>query len=194
MNIIKDYLPINMYSRPGSKRPETKVVTWHWVQNPMTSAKFNRDWFASAPQRKKYGSTHYLIDLNGDIINDIPDEEVSHDCGSAGKIDPVSGKLYTDLARKIFGKYTLDPWTPSYTTISIELCHLDWNGKFTDATLQSLIELTVSLFNKYDSLIDPMTQILRHHDVVGWKDCPKWFVDHPEDFEEKKRQVLARLA
>ena len=60
--IHKDFLTLNRYSRPGKKRNGVKAIEVHWVANPGTSAKFNRDYFELRKGGKlSFGSTHYSI-------------------------------------------------------------------------------------------------------------------------------------
>lgn len=49
-------------------------------------------------------------------------------------------------------------------TIAIECCIPDETGEFTDATYQSLIELTAWLMGRYDLTTD---DVIRHYDVTG---------------------------
>lgn len=64
-------------------------------------------------------------------------------------------------------------------TISIECCHPDESGKFYDSTYQSLVGLCAYLCSEFD--LNP-EDVIRHYDVTG-KICPKYFVDHPEEWE-----------
>ena len=66
-------------------------------------------------------------------------------------------------------------------TISIECCHPDDTGEFTEETYQSLLELTRWLMET--------DQIIRHYDVTG-KECPRFFVQNPDAWEN----FLAELA
>lgn len=64
-------------------------------------------------------------------------------------------------------------------TISIECCIPDESGKFTDETYDSLVELVSWLCFRYS--LDE-TDLLRHYDITG-KNCPKYFVEHPQAWE-----------
>lgn len=200
MVIKEDFLTINKYSRPGCRRPETLAVVVHWVGNPRQSAKQVRDYFESLKNGVvqggvvRYASSQYIIDMDGTVYSAMPVDEVSYHCGCAGKIDPASGKLYTDQARALFGtKFTTNPYSPNYVTVGIEMTHPEWNGRFTEETLSSATELIVSLFKKYPRLGDVGTQLIRHKDITGWKSCPKWFCDYPEEFENFKTRVVNSL-
>ena len=73
----------------------------------------------------------------------------------------------------------------NHDTISIEVCHPDESGKFTDETYESLLKLTRWLKGSFNLSDD---QIIRHYDVTG-KICPKYFVDNPEAWEEFKDKL-----
>ena len=71
-------------------------------------------------------------------------------------------------------------------SISIENCHPDESGKLTDDTYSSLVKLVAYLSEKYN--LD-RAHIIRHYDVTG-KICPKWFVEHPQDWEDFLDEVM----
>jgi N-acetylmuramoyl-L-alanine amidase len=64
-------------------------------------------------------------------------------------------------------------------TISIECCHPDEEGVFTPETYASLTKLVQWLCETYDLSRD---QVIRHYDVTG-KECPRYYVQHPEAWE-----------
>ncbi len=68
----------------------------------------------------------------------------------------------------------------SYDTISIECCHTEESGEFTDATYQSLVALVAWLVCEYDLEV---TDVVRHYDVTE-NICPKYYVEDPEAWEE----------
>ena len=68
----------------------------------------------------------------------------------------------------------------NWDTISIECCHPKKNGKFTKETYKSLIKLCRFLMEEYDL---SSSDVIRHYDVTG-KICPKYFVDHPDAWED----------
>ena len=156
--ITKKYLTVNEKSRPGYKLDELKAVVIHYVANPGTSALQNWKYF----ENKNYVSAHFIIDLDGSIIQCMPLDEV------AWAIGTTEG---------------------NYSTISIECCHPDSTGKFTDATYESLVKLVSWLCNEYGLTAD---NVKRHYDyprknnsgVVWHKECPVYFVKHPEEWDE----------
>lgn len=65
-------------------------------------------------------------------------------------------------------------------TVSIECCHPDESGWFNDATYESLVQLTAWLCVKFDLSAE---DVIRHYDVTG-KNCPKYFVENEDAWEE----------
>jgi N-acetylmuramoyl-L-alanine amidase len=93
---------------------------------------------------------------------------------------PRRREKYTPEVVAAFGQY------PNGTTIGIELCHPDDSGKFTDATLQSARELSHELCAQF--LLTPTEDVWMHYQITG-KNCPKWFVEHPQEFNEFKLSI-----
>lgn len=186
MTITDDFLTINEYSRPGKKLKEILAVIMHWTANPLASAKANRDFFNSKKTGMSgYGSSHYIIGLQGEIIRCIPENEVAYHCGSS-QLDPASGKIYTNLARQKFPSYTNANSSPNFCTLGIELCPVDWEGNFKTETIESATELCADILRRHKLTTE---DILTHQQVVGWKDCPKLWVDNPNMFELFKENV-----
>ena len=69
--------------------------------------------------------------------------------------------------------------------MSIECCHPDESGQFTDATYQSLVQLTGWLCHRFDLSAE---DVIRHYDVTG-KDCPKYFVEHEDAWVQFRQDV-----
>jgi N-acetylmuramoyl-L-alanine amidase len=157
--ITVKYLTKHINSRPGYKLTSVKNIVVHYVANPGTTA--DQNW-RNFENNKPGTSAHFIIDLDGSIIQCMPLDEV------AWAIGTTEG---------------------NYSTISIECCHPDSTGKFTDATYESLIKLVSWLCNEYGLTAD---QVKRHYDyprknnsgVVWHKECPIYFVKHPEEWEK----------
>lgn len=175
--IIEDYITPNKYSRPQKDLKRIKALVIHWVANPNTSAIANRNFFESRKGgEKSYGSAHEIIDLNGDVVIVIPENEMAYHVGS---------KTYTDEALVSLSDY------PNDCTYGIECTHVDWQGNMTDETIATLIARCADLCTRYD--LDPLVDIWTHKQVVGWKNCPKYFVDHPKEFELFKEKVKIKM-
>lgn len=68
----------------------------------------------------------------------------------------------------------------NYDTISIECCIEDDTGKFSRKTYDSVVHLTAWLAEHFGLKI---SDVIRHYDVTG-KECPKYFVEHPDAWEQ----------
>ena len=177
--VKEDLLTINKYSRPGKKLGKVNGIVIHWVANPNTTAKQNRDFFERRKEgNDDYGSAHEIIDLDGSILICIPADEVSYNCGS---------KSYRPESLKHFGSY------PNYHTYSIECTHMDWEGEMTDATYQTLVD-RVAFLMQYFNLVGTKNSLWLHHEVVGWKDCHRWFVKYPDKWQKFKDEVEKRCS
>ena len=112
----------NEYSRPGTALAEVKGIVIHYTANPGTTAEQNRGYFQGLKDTgKTYASSHFVIGMEGEIIQCIPCNEIAY----------ASNERNND-------------------TISIECCIPDETGEFTEATYQSLIALTTWLMGRYD--------------------------------------------
>ena len=149
--IIQDILPVNEYSRPGTKLEKVNGVVVHYIGNPGTSAEQNRNYYGELAQTHETKiSSHFLIGIDGMVIQCVPLNEIAY-CSNDRNSD----------------------------TISIECCHPDSSGKFSKATLDSLVNLLNWLADTYHLHRE---HIIRHHDVTG-KICPKYYVNYPEEWE-----------
>ena len=70
-------------------------------------------------------------------------------------------------------------------TLSIETCHPDESGKFNQATYNSLVKLTAYLCYQFDL---KQNDVIRHYDVTG-KNCPKYYVENEDEWENFKKDV-----
>lgn len=120
--IDQQLLPVNEYSRPAIAIEKVNDIAIHYVGNPGTTAQQNRDYFSSlATTKDRSASSHFVIGLDGEIIQCIP----------------LNEKSYATNHR-------------NFDTISIEVCHPGEDGKFTEKTYLSLIKLTAWLCQELD--------------------------------------------
>ena len=190
MQIIHDFLTINEYSRPARKLKVVNGVVLHWTANPKANAKENRDFFESKKTGNGgYASAHYIVGQNGIIVAAVPEDEVAYHTGSSTP-DPKSGKIYTDEARERFGMFASSSNSPNNCTIGVELCPIDNEGHFSDATINAAVELCADILKRYNLKAKHLTT---HHDVVGWKDCPRLWVNKPALFEAFKTSVADKM-
>lgn len=166
MEIERRHLSINPYSRSGKSLHEVKALVMHWVGNAGTSAEANRNFFESRKGgRGGYGSAHFIVGLDGEVIECIPVNEAAWHVGS---------KTYTAYTRSY-----LTGCNPNYCTIGIELCHPRADGAFTETTLLSARRLAACLCEEHQ--LNPYRDITTHKAIVGWKDCPKYWCENPSE-------------
>ncbi len=172
MKITQQFLTKNPFSRPGNKLIGVRGVVIHWVANPNTTASANRNFFENRKFGKtNYGSAHYIVNLNGDIIQCLPENEVGYHVGS---------NTYTSAALRKLSSY------PNNCTIGIECTHIDWNGKMNSATYNETLKLAVHLLKKYKLTEN---DLWLHKTVVGWKPCHLWFVNNNAEWVKFKRKA-----
>lgn len=183
MHVTKDYIEKNSFSRPGSKRLETLLIIMHWTGNAGQSASMVREYFERLRRQNgddakpdRYASAHYVVGLDGEILQLMPEDEVAYHCG---------GTSYTEQAREYLGTYCSATSSPNWCTLGIELCHPDWTGIFNTETLESAAELCSALCYKNNL---SSHAIWRHHDITG-KRCPKHWVDNPVKLDEFQLEV-----
>ncbi|MBR2406549.1 MAG: N-acetylmuramoyl-L-alanine amidase [Clostridia bacterium] len=153
--IEQDFIRVGGPSRRGTSLDEFNDVVVHYVGNPGTTARQNRNYFDN-PDSKV--SSHFVIGLNGEIVQCLPLNELS----------AASNHRNRD-------------------TVSIEVCHPDDTGKFTEATYQSLVKLTAWLLEAGDL---PSDRVIRHYDVTG-KECPRYYVRNPEAWDTLLADIAA---
>ena len=155
--IKEEFLTVNPYSRPAEPLTEVRNIFIHYTANKDTSAEQNRSYFENLGiTGERSASAHFVIGYEGEIIQCLPLDEIAY-------------------AVK----------TRNYDSISIECCFVDENGKFTDATYQSLLQLTAWLLREYK--LTP-NDVLRHYDVGG-KKCPLYFVEHEDSWEQFRQDL-----
>ena len=160
--VTVDYIPINEYSRPGTPLKEISGVVVHSVGNPGTSAAANRSFFANlALTHETYASAHFVVGLDGEILQCVPLTEIAY-CSN----------------------------TANDYTVSIEVCHPDETGQFSDATMESLQKLVAWLCETFE--LDTDSGVIRHYDVTG-KICPKYYVENEDAWLAFKQDVGARI-
>ena len=156
----QEFIKVNPYSRPGTKREEILDIVVHYVANPGTTASQNRNYFASLANQKggnkTSASSHYIIGIDGEILHLIPLDEVA----------------YANYPR-------------NKDTVSIECCHPDSSGEFTEATKESLIRLTAWVCQE---LYLTEKNVIRHYDITG-KNCPKFYVGEEDASKEIIKEI-----
>lgn len=143
--VKQEFIRKNIFSRPDVSRRKINNIVLHYVANPGSSAEGNRNYFDSlADQDSQKGGTstssHFIVGLEGEVIQCIPINEIA----------------YANAPR-------------NEDTLSIEVCHPDDAGKYSDATYESVVRLTAWLCTQ---LKLKSSDVVRHYDING-KLCPK---------------------
>ncbi len=159
--VDKQLLTPNPYSRPETPVQKVNAIVIHYVGNPGTSAAANRSFFEGlAVSGETYASSNFIVGLEGEILQCVPVNEVAY-CSSDRNSD----------------------------TVSIEVCHPDAEGQFTEASMASLVKLTAWLCEAFHLSAD---DVIRHYDVTG-KECPLYYVHHPEAWQGLKEAVAQEM-
>lgn len=156
--VDEQHLTINDYSRPGKKVKKIEKIVIHYLGNPQTSAQENHDYFESLKDLKNVSmSANYVIGIDGEIIECVP----------AGEVAYASNEM-------------------NEKSVSVENCHIDESGRFTELTYESCVHLTAYLIAEYR--LD-REDIIRHYDVTG-KACPLYYVENEDKWEEFRDDVM----
>ena len=163
--IEQDFIRKNLFSRPDVTLKQVNNIVIHYVANADSSAAANRRYFDNLadqdPQQPgTVGGSHFIVGLEGEIIQIIPISEIT----------------YAAAPR-------------NFDTLSIEVCHPDDSGKFSQETYDSLVRLTAWLCKELE--LSPK-DLIRHHDVSG-KNCPKYYVEHEDEWQQFKKDVKAAM-
>ncbi len=105
-------------------------------------------------------SSHFIVGLEGEVIQCIPLEEKSSATNERNR-----------------------------DTISVEVCHPEESGKFSDVTRDSLVRLLAWLCGEFDLTEE---EIIRHYDVTG-KMCPLYYVENEDEWLRLKADVKKAL-
>ena len=163
--VKQEFIRKNIFSRPDVSRRKINNIVLHYVANPGSSAEGNRNYFDSlADQDSQKGGTstssHFIVGLEGEVIQCIPINEIA----------------YANAPR-------------NEDTLSIEVCHPDDTGKYSDATYESVVRLTAWLCTQ---LKLKSSDVVRHYDING-KLCPKYYVENPDAWIQMKSDIAAQI-
>ena len=162
-HVEKDYLTVNPYSRPGDALEKINGVVIHYVGNPGTTAHANRNYFQSLSSGRE--NTY----ASSHFIVGLEGEVI--------QCVPLTEIAYASNTR-------------NGDTVSIEVCHPDETGEFSPVTYDRTVELTAWLCRAFE--LDPETDVIRHYDVTG-KECPRYYVEHPEAWDAFRADVAAEM-
>ena len=163
LNVKKMIIRQSDYTYDGEKLAEVKFITVHYVANPGSSAMANRNYFNGL-------ADGHGVSASAHFIIGLDGEIIQ--CVPLGCVSWANGNMESNRR-----------------SITIECCHPTDDGHFNEATLESLKKLVSWLCEKYGVSRDG---IIRHYDVTG-KDCPRYFVAHPDEWEAFKDSVVGAI-
>lgn len=156
-----ELLTVNPYSRPGIETDKIQGIVVHYTANPGSTAMDNRNYFEGLKDSHvTKTSSNFIVGLEGEIVQCVPTWEVAYASNDRNK-----------------------------DTVSIECCHPDQTGKFTEETYHSMVQLCAWLCMKFD--LDA-GDVIRHYDVTG-KNCPKYFVEDEKAWKQFKKDIRNAL-
>ena len=161
--VEKDYLTVNPYSRPGDALEKINGAVIRYVGNPGTTAHANRNYLQSLSSGRE--NTY----ASSHFIVGLEGEVI--------QCVPLTEIAYASNTR-------------NGDTVSIEVCHPDETGEFSPVTYDRTVELTAWLCRAFE--LDPETDVIRHYDVTG-KECPRYYVEHPEAWDGFRADVAAEM-
>ena len=187
IDIEKDFLTPNSYSRPQIPMDYVQTIDVHWSAAMNATAKNLRDGFERQVELKnRKASYHYSVDWDG-VIQWMPTMEVAWSIG----------------AHHYF-PWILEKWgaKPDLHSIGVLLCHRDnVYGIYDRPTSRNAIEL-LSYLCQYHRL-HPQTRILMHSQFTGKGlrgayencnalPCPCYFISNPNAWQEFVQEVEIR--
>ena len=158
-DIDVELLTPNEYSRPGIATNKITGIVVHYTANPGATAMNNRDYFEGLKDSHiTKASSNFVVGLEGEIVQCVPTWEIA----------------YASNSRNI-------------DTVSIECCHPDDSGEFTDETYNSVVQLAGFLCKRFNLTSD---DVIRHYDVTE-KLCPLYYVEHEDAWIQMKADIQA---
>ena len=160
-NMIKQFMKINKYGRPGTKRSKTTKIAWHFTGQHDVPAKNTVSYFSNVVAngykvngRYIYASSHLVIGLNGETYHIVPFDEIAYTTNDA-----------------------------NYYSIGVECATTGLDDHYTDEEYVSMVKTGAWLAQTYKR--DPRKDFIRHYDVTR-KVCPRYFVNNVKAWEQFK--------
>ncbi len=150
-------LMISQYNFNKSDASRIRYIVIHYTGG-FGTAEQNCRYFAGGDRK---ASAHYFVGYDGEIWQSVEDENIAWHCGAKKYVHPEcrnSNSLGIELCASKKNRESKEPGDK------------DWY--FEDATVETAVELTRYLMDKYGV---PASRVLRHYDVTG-KTCPAPFV------------------
>ena len=171
VKVVKNYVKVNKYTRPGLKLSGVKGIVMHWTATPGASALNERNYFnGTCIADKRYASAHYFVDRK-EAQHIIPENEVAYHAHD-------QNRCYVSFLKP----------NANTTAIGVEMC-VEKDGKIHSETVQNAAELVADLCKRYGLSTD---KIVRHYDVTN-KSCPTPWVRDASQLTTFRKKVDALL-
>ncbi|MEO2284772.1 MULTISPECIES: peptidoglycan recognition protein family protein [Bacillus subtilis group] len=171
VKVVKNYVKVNQYTRPGLKMSGVKGIVMHWTATPGASALNERNYFnGTCIADKRYASAHYFVDRK-EAQHIIPENEVAYHAHD-------QNRCYVSFLKP----------NANTKSISVEMC-VEKDGKIHSQTIQNAAELVADLCKRYGLSTD---KIVRHYDVTN-KSCPTPWVRDASQLTTFRKKVDSLL-
>ncbi|ARC63904.1 N-acetylmuramoyl-L-alanine amidase [Bacillus licheniformis] len=171
VKVVKNYVKVNQYTRPGLKLAGVKGIVMHWTATPGASALNERNYFnGTCIADKRYASAHYFVDRK-EAQHIIPENEVAYHAHD-------QNRCYVSFLKP----------NANTTAIGVEMC-VEKDGKIHSQTIQNAAELVADLCKRYGLSTN---KIVRHYDVTN-KSCPTPWVRDASQLTTFRKKVDSLL-
>ncbi|TWL89058.1 peptidoglycan recognition protein family protein [Bacillus licheniformis] len=171
VKVVKNYVKVNQYTRPGLKLAGVKGIVMHWTATPGASALNERNYFnGTCIADKRYASAHYFVDRK-EAQHIIPENEVAYHAHD-------KNRCYVSFLKP----------NANTKSISVEMC-VEKDGRIHSETVQNAAELVADLCKRYGLSTN---KIVRHYDVTG-KNCPAPWVSDSSQLTAFRKKVDSLL-
>ncbi|MBA1162533.1 N-acetylmuramoyl-L-alanine amidase [Bacillus licheniformis] len=171
VKVVKNYVKVNQYTRPGLKMSGVKGIVMHWTATPGASALNERNYFnGTCIADKRYASSHYFVDRK-EAQHIIPENEVAYHAHD-------KNRCYVSFLKP----------NANTTAIGVEMC-VEKDGKIHSDTVRNAAELVADLCKRYGLSTN---KIVRHYDVTN-KNCPAPWVSDSSQLTAFRKKVDSLL-
>lgn len=167
VKVVKNFVKVNQYTRPGLKLAGVKGIVMHYTATPGASALNERNYFnGTCIADKRYASAHYFVDRK-EAQHIIPENEVAYHAHD-------KNRCYVSFLKP----------NANTKSISVEMC-VEKDGKIHSETVQNAAELVADLCKRHGLSTD---KIVRHYDVTN-KNCPAPWVSDSSQLAAFRKKV-----
>ncbi|KJD53705.1 N-acetylmuramoyl-L-alanine amidase [Bacillus amyloliquefaciens] len=171
VKVVKNFVKVNQYTRPGLKLAGVKGIVMHYTATPGASALNERDYFnGTCIAIKRKASAHYFVDRK-EAQHIIPENEVAYHAHD-------KNRCYVSFLKP----------NANTKSISVEMC-VEKDGMIHSETVQNAAELVADLCKRYGLSTN---KIVRHYDVTN-KICPAPWVSDSSQLTTFRKKVDSLL-